>query len=81
MENPTDTARAILGALTDAQVAGRSPVAIVLDAATRDGIEAVGLGYWAAGPATWSLFKVPVVIEHVPSWHLQFALEAETEIA
>lgn len=73
----TDVARAIVKALTQAHLVGRAPAAIVLDAATQEGLQTLGLGYWSAGPGTWSLFNVPVLIENVPGWHLLFAPQAE----
>lgn len=71
-----EVARAILKALIDARTARRSLLAIVLDGPTQKGLEAMGLGYWSAGPGTWSLFKVPVVIGSAPGWHLLFGPEA-----
>jgi hypothetical protein len=68
-------ARAILRALIEAHSAGTSPVTIVLDETTRDGLQDLGLGYWSAGPNTWSLFNVPVVVGVVPGWRLRVSSE------
>jgi hypothetical protein len=65
-----DTANAIHEALTEAYSAGLIPHAIILDVATQESLERAGLGYWSAGPSTWSLFNVPVVIGPVQGWSL-----------
>ncbi len=75
MARATDTARAIHEALARARSAGRCPAVIVLDEPTRRGLQRVGLGYWSAGPSTWSLFNVPVVTGLVSGWRLQFPSE------
>jgi hypothetical protein len=72
MAHATETARAIVSALIEAQSAGRPPDAIILDEATRKSLQDAGLGYWSAGPATWSLFNVPVEIGPVSGWRLRF---------
>jgi hypothetical protein len=79
MDHATDTARAILSALIEAHSAGKTPQAIFLDEVTRESLERVGLGYWSAGPATWSLFKVPVVVGPMAGWRLQLAPEADSD--
>lgn len=79
MAQPTDAALAILGALAETHSAGRTPAAIVLDDATRESLQQAGLGYWSAGPATWSLFNVPVVMGEMPGWSL--ALTCSKRIA
>lgn len=73
-----NTARAIHEAITDARSAGTAPAAIVLDDVTRDCLRRAGLGYWSAGPATWSLFNVPVVTGLVSGWRLQLPSEPGT---
>lgn len=70
MAPASDVARAISEALSAARSAGNTPQVIVLDAATQRSLEQAGLGYWTAGPGTWSLFNVPVVIGDVQGWSL-----------
>lgn len=78
MAQALDIARAIHQALSKARSAGAAPAVIVVDDATRDRLQRAGLGYWAAGPATWSLFNVPVVTGLVSGWRLRLASEGGT---
>lgn len=71
MTPASDVARAISEALTEAQSAGKTVVAITLDVATQESLERAGLGYWSAGSGTWSLFNVPVLIGPVQGWSLE----------
>jgi hypothetical protein len=77
MEHANDTARAILNALLEAHSADKTPQAIILDETTRECLQRAGLGYWSAGPATWSLFNVPVVVGPVAGWRLRVVPEAD----
>lgn len=73
MAQTTDTLTAILWSLGEACSAGRTADTIILDEATRESIQRAGFGYWSAGPATWSLFNVPVVTGDVQGWRLQLS--------
>ena len=75
MAHASDTALAILKALAEARAAGKTPLAIILDDVTREGFQAMHIGDWSAGPATWSLFGVPVVTGLVPGWRLRLSSE------
>lgn len=75
MAHASEIALDILEALTEARTAGRTPQAIVLDDATRESLQALGLGYWSAGPGAWSLFSVPVVTGLVSGWRLRLLQE------
>jgi hypothetical protein len=77
MAQASDVAREIFEALNEARSAGKAPCVIVLDATTQQALQDADLGYWSAGPGTWSLFKVPVVIGHVPGWQMQFSSETD----
>ena len=81
MTHATDTAHAILRALIEAHSAGRRPEAIILDEATQESLQNLGLGYWSAGPATWSLFNVPVVVGPGLGWQLRLPPEPNAEKA
>lgn len=54
-------------------MAGKTPEAIILHVATQKSVEQAGLGYWSAGPGTWSLFNLPVVIGPMQGWSLQLS--------
>lgn len=75
MAHASEIALDILKALTEARTAGRTPHAIVLDDTTRENFQALGLGYWSAGPGAWSLFSVPVVTGLVSGWRLRLLPE------
>jgi hypothetical protein len=80
MSHATNTAQAIGKALIEARSVGRTPHSIVLNVATREGLQDLGLGYWSAGRATWSLFNVPVVIGLQTEWRLELAPEADAAV-
>lgn len=76
-----ETALTILEALTEARSAGRVPSVIILDEATQANLQELHIGCWAAGPATWSLFGVPVVTGLRRGWGLRLVPDAEAEAA